>query len=81
MGGRTPLENGTAKRAARDLGVRGWVRNRPDGTVEAVFEGASQAVDQALQWCWQGSPMANVSDVKIERETFTGEFEGFAITH
>ena len=69
------------QRAARHLGVNGWVRNRPDGTVEAVFEGASQAVDKALEWCWQGSPMAKVSNVEIERETYTGEFEGFSITH
>ncbi len=69
------------QRAAQRLGVAGWVRNRPDGTVEALFEGPDQAVQQAVDWCWQGSPMANVSDVKIEWQAFAGEFENFSITY
>jgi acylphosphatase len=69
------------QRAAQRLGVTGWVRNRPEGTVEAVFEGSSQAVHQAVDWCWQGSPSAKVNDVKIEWQEFTGEFENFSITH
>jgi len=69
------------QRAAQRLGVTGWVRNRPDGTVEALFEGPAQAVQQAVDWCWQGSPMAKVSDVKIEWQDFAGEFEKFSITY
>jgi len=69
------------QRAAQRLGVTGWVRNRPEGTVEAVFEGPSQAVQQAVDWCWQGSPRAKVSDVKIEWQDFTGEFDSFSITY
>lgn len=68
-------------RAAQRIGVTGWVRNRPDGSVEALFEGPTQAVDQAVDWCWHGSPMARVSDVKIEWETFAGEFTDFSITY
>ena len=67
------------QRAAQRLGVTGWVRNRPEGTVEAMFEGPSQAVHQAVDWCWKGSPGAKVSDVQIEWQEFTGEFQKFSI--
>ncbi len=69
------------QRAAHRLGVSGWVRNRPDGSVEALFEGPSRMVQQAVDWCWQGPPMAKVSDVKIEWQAFAGEFENFSITY
>jgi acylphosphatase len=69
------------QRAAQRLGVRGWVRNRPDRTVEAVFEGPSQSVHQAVDWCWKGSPMAAISDVQVHWETFSGEFEDFSINY
>lgn len=67
--------------AAQRLGVGGWVRNRSDGTVEAVFEGSPQAVQQAVDWCWQGSARSKVSDVKIEWQPYTGEFQEFSITY
>jgi acylphosphatase len=69
------------QRAAQRLGVSGWVRNRPEGTVEAMFEGPSQAVHQVVDWCWQGSPSAKVSDVKIEWQEFAGEYDSFSITY
>jgi len=54
----------TAK-AARKLGVAGWVRNLPDGRVEAVFEGSQAAVESVVRWCHQGSPAARVSNVAV----------------
>lgn len=69
------------QRAAQRLGVGGWVRNRPDGTVEALFEGPSQAVQQAVDWCWHGSPASKVRDVKTEWLTYAGEFMEFSITY
>jgi acylphosphatase len=69
------------QRAAQRLGVAGWVRNRFDGTVEALFEGPTTKVHQAVDWCWQGSPMANVSDVSVQWEDYTGEFDDFSITY
>jgi acylphosphatase len=63
------------------LGVCGWVRNRPEGTVEAVFEGDSQLVEKAIEWCWQGSPMARVDDVKVQEQDYTGEFDDFSVTY
>ncbi len=56
-------------RAARTRGVAGWVRNLPDGRVEAVFEGEAGAVDALLSWAAAGPPMANVAHVEIEWES------------
>lgn len=61
-------------------GVRGWVRNLPDGRVEAVFEGPGDAVDRAVDWCRRGPPSARVTEVSVEWETPRGE-SGFRITH
>ena len=69
------------QRAVKRIGaVRGWVRNRPEGTVEALFEGTSAAVDKVLAWCRNGSPNSRVDDVKVEWEEFTGEYDTFSIT-
>lgn len=54
------------------LALKGWVRNVPDGSVEAVFEGEQTAIDQMIQWCHQGPPSAVVKDVTVERETPEG---------
>lgn len=69
------------QQAALRLGVCGWVRNRADGTVEAVFEGDAQSVEKAIEWCHQGSPMARVTDVSVQRQDFSGEFDDFSITY
>jgi acylphosphatase len=67
------------KRAADRFGVSGWVRNLKDGTVGAVFEGDQDQVDAVLDWCRQGPPHADVSDVTATWGEFTGEFSGFNI--
>jgi len=69
------------QRAAERIGVKGWVRNQPDGTVAAVFEGSKQNVDRAIQWCWQGSPMSAVTDVAVQWEPPSGQYDAFDITH
>ena len=51
---------------AKRLNLAGWVRNLPDGRVEAVFEGKQTTVEEAVQWCRQGSPSAKVRDVQID---------------
>jgi acylphosphatase len=45
--------------------VRGWVKNAPDGSVEAWFEGPADAVDQVVNWCRQGPRRAEVTGVEI----------------
>lgn len=69
------------QRAAERFDVVGWVRNRPDGTVEAVFEGRQQAVDAILNWCKEGPNHAVVKNVEVDWQAYTGEFERFDITH
>ena len=63
---------------ARNLGVDGWVKNLPDGRVEAVFEGEEEAVASMIEWCHEGSPAARVEDVEVEYEDPEGE-SGFEI--
>ena len=63
---------------AASLGVAGWVRNRDDGRVEAVLEGAVAAVDQMVAWCGNGPPQAHVSSIEVEEEQPTGE-TGFRV--
>ena len=58
--------------AARSRDVAGWVRNRPDGTVEAVFEGAPEAVDSIVRWCERGPRGAEVTGVEVTDEPDEG---------
>ncbi len=55
----------SCQREAVALGLTGWVRNRWDGAVEALFEGPAEAVDAILAWCRQGPPMAHVTGVEV----------------
>jgi acylphosphatase len=52
-----------AVQAAFELGVCGWVRNRPDGSVEALAQGLPEAVERFVGWCRRGPPLARVADV------------------
>jgi acylphosphatase len=58
----------TTRRMAQSRGLGGWVRNAPDGTVEAVFEGESEAVDSMVRWCGQGPRGALVERVEVAAE-------------
>ena len=69
----------TRKRAL-ELGLTGWVRNLPDGLVEAVVEGEEDQVDKLVLWCRRGPPSAVVTGLEVERETPTGEFETFRVS-
>jgi acylphosphatase len=69
------------KRAAGEYGVFGWVKNQLDGTVEAVFEGDRDRVEAIIDWCRQGPPRADVSDVTLNWEDYTGEFKSFEINY
>lgn len=52
---------------ARAAGVRGWVTNMADGSVEALFAGAPEAVDRMVRWCYEGPPSAYVRSVDEDR--------------
>lgn len=70
------FRQGTAERA-RALGVTGWVRNLPDGRVEAVIEGAADRVALLVEYCRQGPPLARVDELVVHEEDPTGEFAEF----
>lgn len=69
------------QRQANVRGVGGWVRNLPDGRVEAVFEGDETAVQQMVSWCHRGPPNAYVTGVESRTEPATGEFHSFSIRY
>jgi acylphosphatase len=66
---------------ALGLGLKGWVRNRRDGRVEALFEGDKAMVEQMIQWCHRGPPEASVTKVHLTWEDYTGEFKDFSINY
>ncbi len=66
---------------AEGLGLRGWVRNLPDGSVEAVFEGPKDLLKEAVNWCRKGPPGARVIHVDEKWLDYSGEFDGFEIRY
>jgi acylphosphatase len=68
----------SCRRVAVDLGLAGWVRNRADGTVEAVFEGPEEDVAKAVAWCRVGPPAAEVSAIDVTEEAPAGS-PGFSV--
>ncbi len=64
---------------AEQLGLAGWVRNLPDGRVEALFEGPSERVREMVRWCEQGPPPASVDNVDVEYNAAQGDLSGFEV--
>lgn len=64
-----------AKERARSRRVGGWVRNLPDGRLEAVFEGAKENVESMIRWCHRGPQLAVVENVEVSWELSQGEKE------
>jgi acylphosphatase len=68
----------STRRRAEELGLVGWVRNLPDGRVEAFFEGASAAVEAAVAFVRHGPPLARVDDACVEEAPVAGETSGLS---
>jgi acylphosphatase len=68
----------SCRRQAELVGLAGWVRNLPDGRVEAIFEGEAAAVHALVDWCREGPRLAQVSGVEQFDEDPQGE-SGFVI--
>jgi len=66
---------------AHRLGLTGWVRNLPDGRVEALFEGEKERVEEAVAFCQRGPPGAHVQDFNVNWEEWRGEFRDFRVTY
>jgi acylphosphatase len=71
----------STREEALRIGVGGWVRNLPDGSVEALFEGETLQVEEMLGWCHKGPSGARVSSVDIVFEPYKGEFKRFEIRY
>jgi acylphosphatase len=69
----------STQREARSRGLAGWVRNRSDGTVEAVFEGPPDAVEAMIEWCRSGPSRAEVEDMEVTMEDEPDGLEGFEV--
>lgn len=69
------------KEKARQLNIKGWVRNLPDGRVEAVFQGEKEMVEEMIKWCYKGPPLAEVENVEVEWKEPEEEFEDFSILY
>ena len=65
--------------AASQLGLTGYVRNLPDGTVEIIAEGAPQSLNQLIEWAKKGSPAAEVKHVDLTHSAANGEFDEFSV--
>ncbi len=71
----------STKEMALPIGVGGWVRNLPDGGVEAMFEGEKKKVEEIIGWCHKGPSGARVSNVEIAWEPYKGEFKRFDVRY
>jgi len=69
------------ERKAVELGVNGWVKNLPDRTVEAIFEGEKTRILELIEWCSKHQPMAEVSNTEVNWEEYKGEFNKFSVKY
>ena len=69
----------STRERAEQLGLTGWVKNLPDGRVEALFEGPSERVREMVRWCEQGPSHAEVENVETEFEASEGDLTSFEV--
>jgi len=66
---------------AVSLGLKGWVRNLHDGSVEAVFEGNIEKLHEAVHWCYHGPPGARVTKIDEKWQDYIGEYSRFDVRY
>lgn len=71
----------SAQQRARQLGLRGWVQNCRDGSVEVAAEGGKPRLRQFVSWCRNGPPGAVVTDIDVEWQAASGEFVDFVVRY
>jgi len=71
----------SALREARAIGLSGYAKNCPDGTVEVVAQGSKEQLEQLVEWLKKGSHFASVKSVHVEWQPKGKKFEGFAIEY
>lgn len=65
---------------AERRGLKGFVKNLPDGRVEIAAEGDKDKIEDLIKWCHKGPPSARVEDVNVEWQIYKGDFKSFRIT-
>ncbi len=69
------------QKEAEKYRVTGWVRNLPDGSVAALFEGEEEDVEALIQWYRHGPPAARVTELLVQPEEYGGEFSSFSVRY
>jgi len=69
------------QKTAQDLGLEGWVRNLPDGSVEIHVQGDDRSVNRLLSWCYQGPSGARVDKVDYSGSDVDASLKGFAVRY
>ena len=70
-----------ASRTARRLGIVGWVRNRPEGTVELIAEGSSKSIQKLAAWLGSGPPGARVTRVEVDSLRSSDSYVDFRVEY
>jgi len=70
-----------AKQKARSLGITGWIKNLPNGQIEAVAQGDQNKIKQFIDWCEQGPQLAQVEKVEIKTEQYQSEYQDFEVRY
>jgi len=70
-----------AKHYADRYNVKGWIRNLPEGRVEAVFEGEKEDIEKMIEFCKHGPSSARVTTLELTSENYTGEFDSFKMRY
>ena len=70
-----------ARDIATQLGLRGWVRNLSDGSVEALLEGSRDEIERAIKHCYSGPPGARVDHIDVTWEDYQGDLQGFQVRY
>jgi acylphosphatase len=68
-----------AKKEAKKLGLVGWAKNEHDGTVSIFVQGDPENIQHFVDWCKEGSPMATVEDIKVEKAEFAENIREFEV--
>jgi len=71
----------TRRQVMKIGGITGWVKNQEDGTVRLTAEGSPEKLQELMDWCNSGPPMAIVTSINIQHEKPTGEFHNFTILY
>ena len=69
------------KQRAEQLGINGWVKNTADGKVVALFKGDEKHVQEMIEWCHHGPPLAKVENVEVKKQPASSDFDQFSVRY